>query len=884
MTVPLYLKVKVNEGSDPVFDYSTDTHSINFNGKRYNFNQILSSDNNSLSQLIDISTPNTYVFIGPTGAGKTTNLFNTLQCLDFSGSITAFELNDNKNYIDLLDDKALKSKIDELSKHSFNDDVILSIFHSRSTLKTSSNPTSSRSCLVITFYHPTSTTTLVDLMGNEKFDINQSNIFANVNVSSITSKLINGNNSNNLITKLIFNGNSQVNIIAHLDQFGEFGLIKSTLNNVAALVQGFNQKEKEVLSVEKRKFDDSKLPSYARPTTSSVVRTSPIRKSARLIQRSPIKTLARSTQFLSISSSRSVLAKKAAAPSLQPSTKHNRIGSLASLNLSKPTRSVPKSKLLVPTAPKLSTSSRSTRINAVSKPAIVRRVPIVRNASASTTKNVINDLRLEIKSLVSKSESLEEERDRNLEQATDLQKQVDELTSNLLGSQEQVSELSNIIENANEKIQQSKDEISVLSTENSRLISESETTLSLLKDAQTSIIQSNELVESKNAQIEALESQIEELSQTSNEKTTDMSERIEKLTQEISELEKSRQSANEALNSQLSSTSNLVKEKAALSEEISSLKVYSETLSEKQKEVINELNDKNDKLKAVISTLESQITDKVKDLDELKAREADLMSQIDQLKSRIELSQKDSSDVSEVSEANQLLTEQLAKVIEDKEFQLAETLRLNGEVAGLYEQLEKKTKATSDKVQTLKVENEALSEKAQNLLNENEALSEKASSNKRQINKLAAQVISLTEEKYSMIDELKKAKEELEATKTQMSLVETELVELSQKSNERELKPSADIIELGSSPAKIQRFSLSSNIPDFNAEEIFEDDTEDKENESSSPRKSLSPSKILTPKNENYKSMLSSMKKSKTLKRKSSSLKSSKLKSPKIRS
>lgn len=340
MTISLYLKLKPGEGTNASFEVNRLTHCLQLDENSYKFTQIF-EDEQQLSSIIENNDSNVYVFVGPTGAGKTTSVFNVLKNLDFKGEITAFEMNNNKKFIDLLDNKNLKLKLNELDKQIFTKLLITNIFNSRSTLKTNSNPTSSRSCLIITLYYQKHYITFIDLMGNEKFEMNQSNIFANVNMSSITSKLINNHSTNNSITNLIFDGNHKVNIIVNLDPFGETGLIKSTLNNIASLVTEFKQ---QPTANQLENYND-KLPSYARPTNSSAVRISPIKPFARSILRSPSKSPSKSpSRSLTKSPSRSPLKLKTLPT---PTVRHNRISTLSSLNLSTVDRNLTKSTAMI---------------------------------------------------------------------------------------------------------------------------------------------------------------------------------------------------------------------------------------------------------------------------------------------------------------------------------------------------------------------------------------------------------------------------------------------------------------------------------------------------------------------------------------------------------
>lgn len=307
-SITLYLKEKSRRREEkPIYEQVGET-SIRLSGRQYDFCKIFNRGNNDYTDLIEVSEPCSYfIFMGPTGSGKTTTLRKVvdqkLESLEYcknEASITAFEVTDNKYVIDLLTvplkkrEQAGSNLEAQLMKKSLSGDlkgIIDKVFARRNTQETVFNKLSSRSCLVISFYHNSQKVTYIDFMGNEKYDrsLSTSNTFANMNMTSITQLLARkspvAGRSSNLITNLIFNNgsvsNGKISIVLNLDPYGDISLSKSILNNIASLVKDFKVNEspnKGACSSETR------IPNYARPTISflspskKVSTLSPIRK------------------------------------------------------------------------------------------------------------------------------------------------------------------------------------------------------------------------------------------------------------------------------------------------------------------------------------------------------------------------------------------------------------------------------------------------------------------------------------------------------------------------------------------------------------------------------------------------------------------------------
>lgn len=314
-TIPLYLQVKASgplgsslaatpeqTAATPLFQILSDT-TIEFQDKQYDFTKIYNgSCINEFRQMIDSDESSCFIFMGPTASGKTTTLKRVLNAkvAQLANSktisfITAFELTANKHIGDLLggtvskvkylqsfENHLRKEKVDCLKK---GQDALAHIFSKRSTSRTAFNDKSSRSCLIVTFSYNNKRMTYIDLMGNEKFQVESSNIasspshsnrFANLNISSITQLLTKKSltgRSSNLITNLIFKKEETIHnthIILHLDKYGDESLAKSTLHNIADLVSSFTLSS----PFKSPQQTSKKYPHYAMPTASS---QSPIR-------------------------------------------------------------------------------------------------------------------------------------------------------------------------------------------------------------------------------------------------------------------------------------------------------------------------------------------------------------------------------------------------------------------------------------------------------------------------------------------------------------------------------------------------------------------------------------------------------------------------------
>ena len=277
MSVPLYLKIKQLTSGEPCFDVTSEK-SIEFNDTKYDFEKIYQSNETQYPELI--SAHNTcVVLMGPTGGGKTTMMRQLVNAKlksfdDEPVFVSSFEITNNKFLIDLMDPTSGKIPFslinnfeNKLKRKKASHDIIKDVFRQRSSKATEFNANSSRSCLVMTFFHHNSRTTFVDLMGNEKNSKFSSNIFANANMSSITQQMVNKQKdvrSHNLVTNYIFK-NKDLKVVLNLDQDGDASLIKSTLTNIADIVKTFKLSTTPTVETKARR-----TPTYTLPTVSSI--------------------------------------------------------------------------------------------------------------------------------------------------------------------------------------------------------------------------------------------------------------------------------------------------------------------------------------------------------------------------------------------------------------------------------------------------------------------------------------------------------------------------------------------------------------------------------------------------------------------------------------
>ncbi|GEQ72562.1 hypothetical protein JCM33374_g6249 [Metschnikowia sp. JCM 33374] len=288
METPLFLKIKSASGTDtPQFENSSE-NSISFHDSSYDFASVFHDviPPDTLSLLTQHSA--TLILVGPTGSGKTTTLHEILKHFTESqtaknSQINACEVNKNNSFVDLLDGSASKRYMssvpfdNQLKKFPLDGRLVARLLRERSAAKTPANSLSSRSCLLVNIYHDSRLLTIVDMMGNEKFDSSACNSFANSNVSSLTHHLLAGSHagrSHNLITNLIFRraSASNINFIMHLDQGGDADLIKSSLTNLVHAVKAFKSGQSQPPKFAKPASSSPSiagLPNYARPTVSS---------------------------------------------------------------------------------------------------------------------------------------------------------------------------------------------------------------------------------------------------------------------------------------------------------------------------------------------------------------------------------------------------------------------------------------------------------------------------------------------------------------------------------------------------------------------------------------------------------------------------------------
>lgn len=286
MGIPLYVRIKdVQSPPTGVSSHvvQTSSTSIEFGSREYHFDQVFTSEIDYHPYLQDANDSVT-VFVGPTGSGKTTCLRHMLDAtLKFwqqkpwsSKKVSAFEIKDNRHVIDLTEEKKAPKPLKQVGSIQLSDldhaqYTFKSILASRTTAQTATNRESSRSCLVLKIADSSSTTTYVDMMGNEKFDKGTANQFANSTMSSLTQYLKSngsGGRSANTIINIIFGEpKAKISVVLALDPCGDPRLIKSSLLNIADLTR---QCQPELARESVTTAAPKLLPHYAKPTISSL--------------------------------------------------------------------------------------------------------------------------------------------------------------------------------------------------------------------------------------------------------------------------------------------------------------------------------------------------------------------------------------------------------------------------------------------------------------------------------------------------------------------------------------------------------------------------------------------------------------------------------------
>lgn len=280
--VPLLLKVKLADaGTASPLSFGEDA-SVAFQDRRYTFTQVFrdSIPPRTLQNLAESSA--TIVLTGPSGSGKTTSLHEILNH-HLAGTaevfVNACEINRNRSFVDLLDNHAAKKYLSsipldrQLKRFCLSHRLLRKLVAERATGATSSNPNSSRSCVIVIVHTQHGVLTVVDMMGNEKYVASsayaKSSTFANSAMSSLTYQLLSGflaGRSHNLVTNLIFRShtNGDIKLLLHLDEAGSPDLIRSSLTNLADAVTTLKLGPFSARSP----LLQQNVPNYARPTAS----------------------------------------------------------------------------------------------------------------------------------------------------------------------------------------------------------------------------------------------------------------------------------------------------------------------------------------------------------------------------------------------------------------------------------------------------------------------------------------------------------------------------------------------------------------------------------------------------------------------------------------
>jgi uncharacterized coiled-coil DUF342 family protein len=911
MPIPVYLKVKPGTGSNRKVDIS-DSSVVHFNGSKYQFNQILSTTDD-LSPMILFESSHAFVFIGPTGSGKTTTVYSLLSSLSFDGEISAFEITNNKNYIDLLQGKQPKTSPATMTKTQFSPEALQTVFSQRSTDKTLANSSSSRSCLVVSLFQNNQCVKFFDMMGNEKFEENQSNVFANVNNSSITSKLINGTGSNNLITNLIFNGDHDIKIVIHIDPYGDSLLIKSTLNNIANLVKNFRVPPSTTTTTS---FFNN-VPSYARPTTSSSVRTSPAKSPTK-----SFKPIVSSRRNVTIRNRTMVQKLKAPVngvtkPTIRKITKA-RPPILSTSNLSRPLRTI-----------KTATLNVLAR-NGPSKPTVTRM------ETYSTLKKLVEDLKVQNAQLKADNEKLVDGQRDVIGQNDQLKDDINEFSKHLSEAQSKVDILLETKANLDEecsinqlKLHSLEKEIETLKSE----LSETSNTLASRENEYVTTVQNieqlkdciSQLKEEK-AKIQATYETLEREKNTLNEtlsvaqkqcleleqKQSKSLDEVTKLNQEISRLKKEYDSAVEK-------SDNLAKEMETLTEIVSKMMAENTDLSQQMKNLEDQNKNLVQKLECITkekdqllqeSTTNEDMALTLLTVEKLETENKQLHHKIDQI-----LAEK--TEMDSTLKQTQSVTDKLNEQIEQLSNSNLNISKANDDLSQKVSSVTKENTRLLSKLQEFEDRSDNFSKAMECNTEANKRVEELELKNEKLVTELE-QTNSLLVTKDQQVDQLREELREIE-TKSNATIERLERVEMENSTKINELNQSLEekknqINRLNKKMVKETSFPVLSNNIHFDANDIFQDNAdseEDKENENeignanannsstlnfsthglikssnksspskSSPSKSSplksSPTKVLTPKNENYKSIVNSMSKVKLMKRKSSSSKLSK--------
>lgn len=291
MSIPLLLKIKPGADSP---QFTKLENIVDFQNRLYKFAAIYNDEIPQISLDRLLGQTCVLVLVGPTGSGKTTTLQNLVSHQlqkNHPTQFTACEVSENRHFVDMVNNGQQKRYVSsmplekQLRKIELTETSMEKLFADRKTMSTASNTQSSRLCLIVTLYYGKLAVTIVDMMGNEKYEPARQNlnVFANSNMSFITQMLLTKTTrvrSSNLVANLIFQklALNKMKVILHLDECGNPELIKSSLYNIVDVVRDFRVGPESCV---KQGSTSNFVPNYARPTVLSL---SPRKNAGKLLR------------------------------------------------------------------------------------------------------------------------------------------------------------------------------------------------------------------------------------------------------------------------------------------------------------------------------------------------------------------------------------------------------------------------------------------------------------------------------------------------------------------------------------------------------------------------------------------------------------------------